>query len=165
MFSFSSDSINIFLLSVDDQFKHETVFQIYWATCNCLILGMLTALVKLPDITLKSVKHNNSSLHELKSYLGLKTLFIFNEKTGSFFDAIICTIFATGFLSLLAHFFPLLVKFFLVKFNTCCKRTPKSRDKQIEINANDQELRTCWLTENWIRKSSIKAKASEKWKN
>ena len=127
MFSFSSDSINIFLLSVDDQFKHETVFQIYWATCNCLILGMLTALVKLPDITLKSVKHNNSSLHELKNYLGLKTLFIFNEKTGSFFDAIICTIFATGFLSLLAHFFPLLVQFFLVKFNTCCKGTHKKQ--------------------------------------
>ena len=104
---------------------------------------MLTALVKLPDLTLKSVKHNNSSLHELKNYLGLKTLFIFNEKTGSFFDAIICTIFATGFLSLLAHFFPLLVRLFLIKFNGCGKLTPKSRDKQIEMNADNQELRTC----------------------
>ena len=147
MFSFYLLIQTVLLLSVDDQFKHETVFQIYWAACNCLIVGMLTALVKLPDFTLKSVQRNGSSLHDLKNYLGLRTLFIFNEKTGSFFDAIICTIFATGFLSLLAHFFPLLVQFFLGKFSTYCRASPKSRDKQIEI---DQELRTYWWAENWI---------------
>ena len=119
--------INIADLSplVDDRndFKHESVFQIYWATCNCLIVGMLTALVKLPKWVLKSVEHRGSSLLDLKVDLGLDDLFIVKSPS-PFFIAIVCAIFATGFLSLLTHFY-------LMKHQI--RPIPKSKDEEFEM--------------------------------
>ena len=109
--------------SVDDRndFKHESVFQIYWAACNCLIVGILTALVKLPGRLLKSVTYNGSSLLDLKAYLQLDELFIVKSPSW-FFTAIVCAILATGVLSLLAHFY-------LMKHQS--KPSPKSKDEEM----------------------------------
>ena len=110
--------------SVDDRndFKHESVFQIYWAACNCLTVGILTALVKLPDRVLKSI---SSRLLDLKVNLELDELFIVKSPSW-FFTAIVVAIFATGILSLLAHFY-------LVED----QRRPalKSKDEEIEMCA------------------------------
>ena len=88
-------------LSVDhrNDLEHETAFQLYWATCNFLILGILTALVKLPDQVLSV----SSSILDLKTYLGLNDLLII--KTEPLFVVIICATFVTGILSLLAYFY------------------------------------------------------------
>ena len=67
---------------------------------------MLTALVKLPDPVLEWFRYNSSSLLDVKNYLGLENLIIMKKNENGhevFFIAIICTIFATCFLSLLAH--------------------------------------------------------------
>ena len=115
--------------SVDDRndFKHESVFQIYWAACNCLIVGILTALVKLPDWVLKSVRHNGSSLLDLTIYLELDELFILNSSS-YFFTAIVITIFATGVLSLLIHFY-------LMKHQI--RPTRKRKDEEIEMQLSE----------------------------
>ena len=112
-----------FLPSVDhrNDFKHESVFQIYWAVCNCLIVGLLTALVKLPDWVLESAAKDGSSLLGLKVYLQLDELFIVKSPWW-FFTAVVCSIFATGVLSLLAHFF-------LMKHQS----KSKSKDEEIEM--------------------------------
>ena len=115
--------------SVDDRndFKHESVFQIYWAACNCLIVGILTALVKLPDSVLKSVRHNGSSLLDLTIYLELDELFIVNS-TSHFFTAIVIAIFASGGLSLLIHFY-------LMKHQI--RPTRKRKDEEIEMQLSE----------------------------
>ena len=85
---------------------------------------MLTALVKLPKWVLESVKHSGSSLFDLKVDLGLDDLFIV-KSSSPFFVAIVCAIFATGFLSLLTHFY-------LMKHQT--RPTPKSKDEEFEMD-------------------------------
>ena len=106
---------------------HESVFQIYWAACNCLIVGMLTALVKLPDWVLESVKHRGYSLLDLRIDLGLDELFIVNSSS-YFFTAIVVAIFATGILSLLIHFY-------LMKHQI--RPTPKRKDEEIEMRRSE----------------------------
>ena len=93
---------------------------------------MLTALVKLPKWVLESVKHSGSSLFDLKVDLGLDDLFIV-KSSSPFFVAIVCAIFATGFLSLLTHFY-------LMKHQT--RPTPKSKDEEFEMDVvnTDEEL-------------------------
>ena len=115
-------NITDFPPSVDDRndFKHEGVFQIYWAVCNCLIVGLLTALVKLPDWALEKASKNGSSLLDLKVYLKLDELFIVKSDSW-FFTSIVCSIFATGVLSLLAHFY-------LMRHQS--KSSPKSKDEE-----------------------------------
>ena len=128
IFSLSVNLINIADLSplVDDRndFKHESVFQIYWAACNCLIVGILTALVKLPDRVLKSVNHR---LLDLKVNLKLDELFIVKSPSW-FFTAIVVAIFATGILSLLIHFY-------LMKHQI--RPTPKRKDEEIEMRRSE----------------------------
>ena len=116
--------------SVDHRydFKYETVFQVYWAIWNCLIVAMLTALVKLPDLVLEWFRYNGSSLLDVKNYLGLENLIIMKKNENGhevFFIAIICTIFATCFLSLLAHFC-------LKRFSK--RREPRKANESIELN-------------------------------
>ena len=105
--------------SVDDRndFKHESVFQIYWAACNCLIVGILTALVKLPGHLLTPMTR------QVKVHLQLDELFIVKSPSW-FFTAIVCAIFATGILSLLAHFY------LMKRQNTA----PKSKAEEIEMH-------------------------------
>jgi len=119
--NFVTRGVKSVLSIVDDRndFKHESVFQIYWAVCNCLIVGLLTALVKLPDWLLKKASKEGSSLLDLKLKLKLDELFI--VKSHWFFTAVVCSIFATGVLSLLAHFF-------LMKHQSRPK--PKSKDEE-----------------------------------
>ena len=93
---------------------------------------MLTALVELPKWLLESVNYGGSSLLDLKVDLGLDDLFIVNSSS-PFFVAIVCAIFATGFFSLLTHFY-------LMKHQT--RLTPKSKDEEFEMDVvnTDEEL-------------------------
>ena len=91
---------------------------------------MLTALVKLPHWILESVKPSGSSLLDLKVDLGLDDLFIVKSPS-PFFIAIVCAIFATGFLSLLTHFY-------LMKHQI--RPNPKRKDEEFDMeDVNTEE--------------------------